>query len=78
MACLHGWPPNAGTGNPTRLIPVNPHIGTREQDLPGDHHRSGNQQGGADDVAEKARVGGVHGFTISVFAVCVFDAGRHM
>src|SRR6478609_4790822 len=31
--CLHGWPPNAGTENPTWHIPVNPHSGPGEQDV---------------------------------------------
>ena len=79
MACLHGWPPNAGTGNPTRRIPANPHTGVCEQDLPGDHHRSSSEQDGRDDMAEQTcRVVVSMVATIAVSAACVVDAGLNI
>jgi hypothetical protein len=56
--CLHGWPPNVGTENPTWRIPVNPHIGSGEQDIPGNRHCRHGKNDRHDDVADQASVGG--------------------
>ena len=59
--CLHGWPPNAGTGNPTLRIPVIPHSRAGEQDLPGDQHRGCSEDRGGDDMADQSYASaGVH------------------
>jgi hypothetical protein len=47
-------------------IPVNPHAGAREEDLPGDRHHGCYEHDGHEDMAEQACIGGgVHGLTHS-------------